>query len=224
MSNVRAVQLQFALFFDRIEDRPDKFIYRVDDALGGIFDQMPTIIPVPPDAPPEIPTVNMQSSNGLYLCNIARNRIDLIVNCMISGDSVSVAVDKFINKIRPFAEVVFSQKTIVRFGFVGRYFFKTNDAANMIKNKYFKVDLGSPEELSIRFNRRFQNGDLTFNDVIEINKGGINENNIAQQNGIIIQRDLNNMPVGSLGIEDIELVIRKKMDDFKASGILELIQ
>jgi hypothetical protein len=124
MSKEKLIQLQFALFYEAIENRPDRLIGKIDEALDGIFDEMPTILPIPADAPPEIPSVIMRSSSGIYGCNISKTRIDFIVNYINSGDSMSVQLEKFIKKIRPFSAAVFSHKSISRFGVVGKYYLK----------------------------------------------------------------------------------------------------
>lgn len=84
---------------------------------------MPTILPIPDDAPPEIPTVIMQSSDGKYGCNIARSRIDFVINYN-NSQSASVQLEEFMERIRPFAALIFGYKNIIRFGLVGKYFSK----------------------------------------------------------------------------------------------------
>lgn len=224
MAKEKLIQLQFALFYDTPENRPDKLINKIDEALDGIFDEMPTILPIPAEAPPEIPSVIMRSSNGIYGCNIAKTRIDFIVNYTNSGDSVSIQIEKFIKKIRPFSAAVFSHKTISRFGIVGKYFFKESSPTNKIQRKYLKKDLGDLEELTIRFNKRFESNSLTVNDVIDISKGSIQENGKSQQFGIVIQRDMNNIPVDILNIEDVISIVVDRSKSFSLSGISELVQ
>ena len=80
MLKLKLLQLQLALFFHDIENRPDRFISKISEVSGNIFDQMPTIIPVPVTAPPEIPVVILKSGDGTYTCNISKVRIDFVVN------------------------------------------------------------------------------------------------------------------------------------------------
>lgn len=222
MSNEKLIQLQFALFFANLDNRPDKFINKIDDALD-VFDQMPTIVQIPDDAPAEIPRVTMQSSNGLFICNISQNRIDLIMNCVQTGDSIAVSLDQFIKKVIIFSEVVFNTKNIVRFGFVGRYFIRHANPIKKIQTKYFKNDLGDLSDIGLKFNKLFIENNLNYNDLVEINQGSAIENNGPQQVGIMLVRDMNNVPVGQLRMEDMLHVINKYVDKFKLSGISELI-
>lgn len=223
MTNDKLIQLQFALFFESIEKRPDKFISKIDDALEDLFDQMPTIVPLPDEAPPEIPRVTMQSSDGVYICNISKNRIDFVMNCIGSRNSISVILEDFINKIQPFAEGVFQSKNIIRFGFVGRYFLKESNPIKKIQLKYFKGNLGNLSELALKFNKRFEKNNLKLNDLVEISKGTVVENNMPEQEGIMINRDMNNIPTGLLRLEDMMSIIISKKDSFNLSGIQELI-
>ncbi len=222
MLNLTLIQMQFALFFDEIENRPDKLANKVEDALESLFDQMPTILPVPPEAPLDVPSVIMQSSDGVYTCNIAKTRIDFIVNSN-GGHSISVGLDKFIDLINSFSEAVYSYKKVVRFGLIGRYFITDKDPVRKIKGKYFKGDLGELEELNIRFNKRFDGNNIVFNDIVEISKGNSNENgNITD--GIFLQRDLNNVPVQIISMEEIFSIIDSHKDKFSQSGLSELIE
>jgi hypothetical protein len=223
MSKERLMQLQFALFFDNVDNRPDKLISKIDEALDGVFDQIPTILPIPSDAPPEIPRVNMVSSNGVYLCNIAKNRIDFIVNYMNSGNSVTVNLENFIKMVHAFSETIFRYKNIVRFGFVGRYFINDNDPVNKIQSKYLKREIGDLHEISIRYNKRFERDGLVLNDVIEINQGNIVDNGIVSQVGISVQRDINNVPVDSLNFEKVMSIVSSCENKFKLSAIMELL-
>lgn len=223
MTNERVIQLQFALFFENKVKRPDKFIYNIDEAFEGVFDKMPTIVPIPEDAPPEIPRVTMQSSDGAYVCNISINRIDFVMNGTNSGDSISVTLEKFLKKVRIFAQVVFDSIRITRFGFVGRYFIGQKNPVNRIQSKYFKNDIGEVSEIGIRFNKRFKMNDITCNDNIEISQGSVIELNGPQEDGIMINRDMNNVPKGLLQLEDILSILKYRQDNFKLSGILELI-
>lgn len=223
MSKISLVQFQFVLFFDEIENRPDKLANKVEDALGGIFDQMPTILPIPPDAPIEVPSVIMKSSNGIYTCNVAKNRVDFIVNYTNDGESISISFEKFNKLINSFSTAVYSYKNIVRFGLIGTYFCKDNDPANRIKTKYFQKEIGDLTELNVRFNKRFTNNNIVFNDIVEVNNASVNENGI-DIDGIIIQRDMNNVPVKVLPLEEVFSVISSNQKKFHLSGITELIE
>ena len=224
MSKERLLQLQFALFFKSIENRPDKLISKVDAAMGDLFDQMPNMMPLPQEAPPEIPRVTMRSSDGIYVCNISKNRIDFIGNYITSGSSVATNLEDFIEKIYSFSEAIFKDKSIIRFGFIEQYFLEHSNGVDKIKSKYLKLELGNLEELSLRYNQVFVSGSLEMNDIVEISKGSIFISGVTQKEGIIIQRDFNNKPLEVITIEDMKSVIDSNINKFKTSGIRELIE
>lgn len=232
MEKLRLIQLQLALFFEDVENRPDKFVSRMSEVSDNIFNQMPTILPIPIEAPPEIPVVIMNSEDNLYTCNIAKSRIDFIANLSnYSDQSINDQLDNFLRIIRPYAAIVFGYKNIVRFGLVGQYFYKTDNSINEIKDKYINTnlkDLKDLEELSIRYNMRCNSNSLQLNNIVELGKGVFQQNinnNISNQDGMSILRDINNVSIDkALVIEDVFLVIKSKLPELKSSGIIGILK
>ncbi|WP_431811939.1 hypothetical protein [Lysinibacillus sp. FW12] len=223
MSDAKLLQLQFVLFFKTIENRPDKLINKVDTALVDIFDQMPNITNLPPDAPLEIPRVTMQSSDGLYACNIGKNRIDLFGYYQNSGSTIGANLEVFVNKMFLLAEEIFNDKEIIRYGLVGQYFIEQANAINKIATKYMKLDTEDVEEVNIRFNRNILSSQLKMNDIVEISRGSVMYAGVQKGDGIFITRDLNNKPVDALNFETLKKVVELNKSKFMLSGIQELI-
>ncbi|PIC56263.1 hypothetical protein CSV80_15650 [Sporosarcina sp. P12(2017)] len=223
MTNEKLLQLQFALFFTTNENRPDKLITKVDNAFGELFDQMPNMINLPSDAPLELPRITMQSSDGIYACNIGINRIDFIGHYIDSGSSVTVNVQDFIKKVYLLSSEIFADREIIRFGLVGQYFIESASAVEKITTKYLNIDIENLEEINIRFNKNFINGGLTMNDVVEISKGSVTIANISQKDGILIQRDINNKPTKVLEFNEMKSIIESNESKLLLSGIRELI-
>ena len=76
-----------------------------------------------------------------------------------------------------------------------------------------KKDLGPLEELQIRYNKRFASKGLIVNDVVEISQATMAENGRGDQFGVAIQKDVNNVAVSSLKIEDVISIILEKKDN-----------
>ena len=58
--------IQIALFFKEVLfDRPDLKFRNLTEKLSDVFDKMPTIFPIPNDAPHEIPFMILSSQNYL---------------------------------------------------------------------------------------------------------------------------------------------------------------
>ena len=119
------------------------------------------------------------------------------------------------------AELILEMKEITRFGFVGTYFIQKTNPISEIQTKFIKNEKQKQnlEELSIRYNSRSSYENLTLNDVVEISKGEIN----GTQEGIVIRRDFNNIPVNSLELSLLLSTIEAHKSKFVQSGIMELI-
>jgi len=67
------------------------------------FDGPETILPIPPDAPTEIPRIILKSNNGVFSCNVSANRIDLFFKetgqSNLSSDEVVKRTKKYLEKI-----------------------------------------------------------------------------------------------------------------------------
>jgi len=217
---IKLLQLQLALFFRDIETRPDRFISEISD---DIFNQMPIILPVPEDAPIEIPIVMLNSSDGRYSCNIAKSRIDFILNNINSNNDILIDLNEFIRNIRSYSTLIFNNKKIIRFGLIGQYFVENANAVNSIEDKYIKKAIGNLEELNIRYNKRFNHENMLFNNVVDIGKGNISNGEISKE-GILIQRDINNVPNNNvIEIEEMLKVIKDRMEEFNEKGIGDII-
>lgn len=219
----KLIHLQLALFFETPESRPDKLANKIEDTVKDVFDQMPNIIPLPSDAPPEIPRVMMQSSDEIFICNIGNNRVDFIGNFANVDGEINDIFDGFLIKANQFLDAVFESKRVIRFGLVGQYFLQEDDLTEKLKNKYFKAEIGHFDELNIKFNKRFDFEDLKFNDIIDINHGILNGSNGIEIKGGFIQKDMNNIPSSSIDLNKLKKAIELNKDNFSKEKIRELI-
>ncbi|MBI2613978.1 MAG: hypothetical protein HYW62_04375 [Candidatus Levybacteria bacterium] len=73
----KAFQIAYFLGSLDLSDRL-KVAEIVRKELGNVLDGQPTILPIPDDAPLEIPRVILTSKNGEFICNISANRFDFI--------------------------------------------------------------------------------------------------------------------------------------------------
>ncbi len=189
----KLIHLQLAIFYKEVETRPDQKFSGLNNAMLNMFDMMPTMLPLPLDAPPEIPLVILKGSENGYSCNIARNRIDLIFNPKKTDQNITSNISDFISKAKAFSKYVFNNNDNVRFGLISRYFIKDQNPIETIKKKYLKNTFGDLKELNLRFNKGKVQLGIDLNDIIEISSA-IEIDNNKQEQGILIQRDINNDP------------------------------
>lgn len=223
MAIEKLVQVQMALFFETLENRPDKIANKIEDAIENVFDQMPNIIPLPSDAPPEIPRVVMNSSDRIFTCNISKLRADFIGNFSNLEDEIDVTIDNFLDTASKFLKAVINVKRIIRFGLVGQYFFEEQNLTEKLKHKYFRPDIGDFDELNLKFNKRFEFDGIQFNDVVDIIHGFLTGPNGIEIKGGFIQKDINNIPSNPLRLDTILNLIENKKVTYYEKQIRELI-
>jgi len=189
----KIINLQFAFFLRDIVDRPDIEFGDLNSRLLNIFDAMPQMIPTPRELPPEVPVIILKSSNGAYSCNISRSRIDFNLSRINEEKSNADLVKDFNVKISALIKYILEKQEIIRFGMVARYFHKDNMAIRTLRGKYFTSLVDGAEELSLRYNKQSDYCGYKINDVIEISAVDA-VNNGMQEKGILVQRDINNVP------------------------------
>lgn len=190
----RLLTIQFALFFRDIIERPDTAFSELNERMINLFDGMPSVLPVPRELPPEIPIVTLRSEKDGYSCNISRSRIDILFSRVDDKKQNKEVFKDFNIKVAAFSKYVFEKQDVIRFGLVARYFKQDSDPVSTIKKKYFSNAVGSVAELSLRYNAQSSVQKKIINDVVEI---GANQLAFNGQiiDGILVQRDINNVPV-----------------------------
>ena len=221
----KIVKLQLALFFQNPITRPDNLMGGVNSAMGNLFDAMPQILPIPADAPAEIPRVQMRSENGKYNCNIACSRVDFILNGDFRDEVVWPDLTKdFLAKVKLFIGSIFEQSKIVRFGLIGNFFIPDKSATTSMTRKYLKVDLNSAEEINLRFNKRTSSHGFNLNNISSINTA-LAESNGQADKGIFIELDVNNIPTQEVIKADALLqLIENQMPSFSPDKVKGLVK
>ena len=93
--------LQTIIFTDgfRLNNEYEKseLLLKIKEELGDLFDENPTIIPIPNDAPSEIPRIILNNKNASLSCNISLSKIEL--SSLFQKEKVAITkevVDKHI--------------------------------------------------------------------------------------------------------------------------------
>lgn len=221
----KIVKLQLALFFQNPISRPDNLMSGVNSSMGNLFDAMPHILPIPADAPAEIPRVQMHSESGKYSCNIACSRIDFILNGDFRDEVAWPDLTRdFLAKVKLFIGYVFGELKINRFGLIGNFFIPDRSATTSMTRKYLKVDLNSAEEINLRFNKRSSSHGLTLNNITSVNTA-VAENRGISDKGIFIELDANNIPTqDTIKADDLLKLVEKQMPSFSPEKVNGLVK
>ncbi|MGS0680637.1 hypothetical protein ACVBIL_05705 [Shewanella sp. 125m-7] len=221
----RTISLQFAFFLSDIVSRPDLEFNDLNSKMLNIFDGMPQIIPIPQELPTEVPVMVLRSENKEYACNIARSRIDFIVQRTSDIKSNSDLLTDFKSKILGLTKVIQEKQKISRFGLVARYFIQDNTANRTIRNRFFTPAVDGSQELSLRQNKPSEMYGFNMNDIIEISSASALTNGISEK-GISILRDINNNPIHNkdLDYQTISGLLDKYFSRISESEVMGLVK
>lgn len=127
----------------------------VKGALPKILDGEPLIVPLPTDAPAEIPRIILKSADEKYNCNVSQGRLDFIFD--EKGTPILTPKDlkkEFFPFVEILAKALIDQKRIQRtnrLGLVVNFFAKLpKSATRFIEKKLLKeIPSGSPYEARV---------------------------------------------------------------------------
>lgn len=192
---MKLLSAQLAIFFDDSISRPDLLFSEVNEKLGGIVNDMPTILNLPPDIPAEIPVVQAKSSDGLLNVNVSRARIDLIVHFVFeSSESPIDCLNSQKGIIQKFYKSVLNTITAKRTGFILTMFEPNSNNVKSIFEKYFSEKFTSKfVEASMRVNKQNMRKSVVYNNIRSIEAATIT---VGAENisGVLFQFDINNAP------------------------------
>ncbi len=199
------IGLRTAFFFNHEIERPDKYFWGLSDLIPE-FDMMPSIQPLPDGIKTNgIPLMTFKSQSGVFTCEIKLDRLDLLIRLEnhfgVYGYEQIFSTYKQISK--KLADYITSHPsiTIKRMGVVGDYLIPTNEPIehlHRMKNLPIEEDV---IEFALRTNKRKQYADLQCNDILiyEVVQLLLNNSNII--NGVVLSRDINNVPADALSSE-----------------------
>lgn len=193
---MKCVSLQIALFWKEKLKRPDLFANRVNARLDNMFDSMPQIIDLPPEVPVDIPIVQMSCSTKGIQFNVARGRCDLLISANpMSQNSLGGVVQSFQELVMRYLNSVYEEQIkISRMGIISVAFDENDDAIKELSQRYLGKDVSKAKEINIRINTEEKIAGFSLNNILEASVGNlVNEGLGLNANGIIYQRDINNV-------------------------------
>jgi hypothetical protein len=109
----------------------------------NLFDGEPIILPLPNDAPPEIPRIILKNKTQFYTLQISTNRVDFIYEDKSADDKKSKAQDltkEYSTNLSNVLKTLISNigSKIIRIGFIPVLQSKLDDSANYVVKTYLK--------------------------------------------------------------------------------------
>lgn len=226
------INIQLALFFSNPLIKPEEFWQSFNSSMDSIFDNTPLIMPVPNDPKVyDIPVVQMNSSRGVYSCNIARNRVDFFV-AGVGEQSFSDIKSDLLEKSEKFFRFFSEKSKIKRIGFVSRFFIEDKGQdktiANLLNDNFKALHNGDVHEVSVRYVSRVKIDSFDINNFTTIEKflariSGIDE----RKKGILITRDFNTIQEknyeNQLDWNDIKKIVDASVKKYKLEDIKKVL-
>lgn len=228
------INTQLALFFENPLSRPDELSQAFNEQMGGIFDQIPTVIPVPNETQLlDVPVVQMNSKNGVYSCNIARGRADFF-HRGVGKQAFTDIKEEFLKEVENFYGFFGEKVKIKRIGFVTRFFIEDSDQdktiAKLLNGDFKTLHSGDTHEAFIRYVSRINN----FIDEIDVNNFTSLERFFANikdggtnVKGVLLTRDFNtdpNTPYSEkFNTDKIKSFIDESEKNFKLDNIKKIL-
>lgn len=157
IKNIRINSIQLVLFspFLLITDKL-KIAIDIRNRLVNILDGEPIMLPVPEEAPPEFPRIQLTSKNGIYNIIISKNRIDFFAKYGLLENIIDIPVDLSEYIITTFEYLKDSiQAQIIRAGNVTEWFIELDEfsSAEYILSKYIKenIPISEPKEFELHW-------------------------------------------------------------------------
>lgn len=143
MANVELRSLQCVFFVNNfnLTDKL-KIASGLVEACSQVLDGDPAILPIPDDAPVDIPRIIVRSKSEVYVCQLATSRIDFFYNPKAQSDqSLEAAREAYLDALLKLAGFVRGvlKVSIVRFATVANCVSKLSTSSNQfIRTKYLK--------------------------------------------------------------------------------------
>lgn len=185
--------LQVALFFRDRVDRPDQLATNINKQLDNMFDKIPTVIPVPEDAPVEVPVVMMTSTTLPYQLNFSRKRADLILPHSGPVERGKDQRNQFVEFAKKLSGQMAREVSIIRVGVIAHCYQPVEDVPAYINRKFAKRSIPSnADEVMIHYNIKKDKNKILTNNLITIQEQNFTNSSDVIMKGVYFMFDKNN--------------------------------
>lgn len=228
------INTQLALFFENPLSRPDELSQAFNEQMGGIFDQIPIVIPVPNESQLlNVPVVQMNSKNDVYSCNIARGRVDFFHRGV--GKQIFTDIrEQLLKEVENFFSFFSEKVKIKRIGFVTRFFIEDPEQdktiAKLLDNDFKTLHSGDTHEAFIRYVSRINNfvDEFNINNFTSLERFSARIKDVGTNiKGISLTRDFNTDPntlySEKFNTDKIRKFIEESEKNFKLDDVKKIL-
>jgi len=194
---------QFAWWFaSSVEPDFNELPGEIKQALGThMFINPWTTLPLPKEAPAEIPRVQMETTDRKVRISIARSRLDFFSAYPQPEDQAKV--ENFFAYALNISSALLNYKHSVikfsRLGCVTRYFAENDEAEQKIAAGLLKHKFPNLKEISVRILEKSSYKEEKFNDSYQFDVG---VHNTTNKKALVVTRDINTDESGSLAYSE----------------------
>lgn len=205
-------------------------VNKLSKSLPFLFEKDPTILPIPDDAPSNIPRIMLSNKSEEYKCNIAANRIDFFYEEKKELMPLKESFNQFYPNYKKFFMTLKSEfnPQISRVALVSKLISFLNESSNnLIKSTFLKENIfGNPYNLEIIILYKDKVDTFKINRVIKIKslrKQDAPEDDKALRSEI----DINTLPeiIGDYSKEEIDKIYKLFLNkiDYSISSYFEKV-
>lgn len=189
--------IQCSIFTPGFSFRPAAFLMYLLEHWGNKFDGKPLSMPLPDDAPPEIPSIVLTSMDGSLKMDVSRSRTNVSWNKTSSG--VNPEVLSVIDEINGILRDIIKDQGVSagRLAFILNRFAPVENAAKMLaahfcKEEWLATALKQPENFELHVHERLTlgTGQLNVNSWLRVRTGRLVADN---KSAVLVQQDINTL-------------------------------
>ncbi len=187
--------IQCSIFTPGFSFRPAAFLAYLLEHWSEKFDGTPVSIPVPENAPPEIPSIILTSNDNSLKMNVSRQRTNVFWNR--TSSEVNPNVLSIIYEMNDILQnIVKDQKVSVsRLAFILNRFAPVEDSARMLaahfcKEEWLTTILKQPENFELHVHDRYKlgTGQFNVNSWVRVKTGRLL---VDAKSAVLVQQDVN---------------------------------
>ncbi len=216
--------IQATVFTPSLSFNVNKILKKLLEIDSEIFDGSPTVLPLPQDAPGELPRIILQSKNDSYKFEIAPKRMNFF-RIQINDDDI-ISPHEFIDKATTFIlqllnEIATQSGRIA--AVIKRFCNKENPpvaiAGHFCKDQFLKEPFDNPGEFQLHAHKRYPCFDFSdVNSWVRIKSGIRHRPTGPAQQIVIAEQDINTvtdkLEDNSFTNEEITIFFSNVMSEF----------
>ena len=192
----RALSIQCSFFTPYVEFRPASILAYLLETVGNIFDGEPLSMPLPPDAPPQIPRIILSSKDHAHKIEVAKERANIFWFRTKEEEDPDLRhlVDEFHNILKGYVSSINVEPA--RISAVLSRFTPVENPAKVLAEHFCKQELNSgplnrPENFELHSHKRFtMSQDYIVNSWLRAKTG---QTKADKRRVIIVEQDINTL-------------------------------